>query len=295
MGASVAWAVEPVLAKLSYMNSDFIHTSGIRAIFVALTALMYVFVSNKGNLRINKGQFSTLVYIAVAGTLGADLLYFFALTRTPVVNAVLIGHLQPIFIVLIGFFVLKKDKLTKFDYLGISVMIIAALLVTTKNLGNLWRVKLGTFGDLIVLIATLGWATAGIAARKHLTEMNAGVVTFYRFLIASVVFITYLVARSSMSVSNIYQVLVGVVVGAGYILYYEGLKRIKAAQASAVELSSPFFAALLGFLVLRELLTVMQMIGIFLLFVGVSFLSRKEESFSQNSRQSKDRSEQRTY
>jgi len=62
-------------------------------------------------------------------------------------------------------------------------------------------------------------------------------------------------------------------------MYYEGLKRIKAAQVSALELSTPFFAALLGFLILKELVTVMQISGIVLLVVGVFLLSRKEEAY----------------
>jgi drug/metabolite transporter (DMT)-like permease len=57
------------------------------------------------------------------------------------------------------------------------------------------------------------------------------------------------------------------------------MKRIKAAQVSAMELSTPFFAALLSFLILREVVTVMQICGMVLLFVGVCLLSRKEEAF----------------
>ncbi len=45
------------------------------------------------------------------------------------------------------------------------------------------------------------------------------------------------------------------------------------------ELSTPFFAALLGFLILRERVTVMQVSGMVLLFIGVCFLSRKEEVY----------------
>ena len=139
---------------------------------------------------------------------------------------------------------------------------------------------MGTVYDLFVLFATVAWATTGVVARKYLKNMNAGVVTFYRFLIASAIFMTYLVLTSSIVVSNIYQVLIGITVGGGYILYYEGLKRIKAAQSSALELSTPFFAALLGFFVLGELVTVMQVLGIFLLFIGVYFLSAKEKAYS---------------
>jgi len=279
LGASLMWAVEPILAKLAYANSDYLQTSAIRAIVAALTALLYVFFTGKRNLKVTKKQFSKLAYIAIAGTIFADLLYFFSLTKIPVINAVLIGHMQPIFIVLIGFFILKEDRLTKFDYLGIFIMITAGVLVTTKTPENLSMIKLGTVGDIYVLLATVAWATTAIVMRKYLKELNAGVVTFYRYSIASAIFVAYLLLESSLVLSNIYQVLVGLIVGAGTILYYEGLKRIKAAQVSALELSTPFFAALLGFLILGEWVTVMQISGMMLLFVGVCFLSKREEAY----------------
>ncbi|OYD16763.1 hypothetical protein CH333_02615 [candidate division WOR-3 bacterium JGI_Cruoil_03_44_89] len=275
--ASIMWAIEPIFAKLSYRNSDFLQTSAIRAVFGTLTALAYAAMTNRANLRINRQQLSALLYVAIVGTIFADLMYFFALTRVPVINAVLIGHMQPIFIILIGFLVLKGDRLTKFDYVGVSFMIISGLLVTTKTPANLAALRLGTFGDLLVLSATIAWATTAIAMRKYLRGMNAGVVTFYRFLFASVVFVIYLISTSTIGIRNIYQILVGVTTGTGTILYYEGLKRLKAAQVSALELSTPFFAAILAFFVLGELLSTMQIMGIFLLFVGIYYLSKREE------------------
>lgn len=279
IGASLMWAFEPIFAKLAYESSDYLQTSAIRAIGVAVTALVYVVLTNKGNLKVTRKQLSVLVYIALAGTMVADLLYLFALEKIPVINAVLIGHMQPIFVVLIGYFLLREDKLTGYDYLGICIMIAAGLLVTTKTPENLTAMKLGAAGDLLVLLATVAWATTGIAMRKYLRQLNAGVVTFYRFSIASIIFVTYLLLTSTIILSSIYQILVGVTVGIGTILYYEGLKRIKAAQVSALELSTPLFAALLSFLILREFVTIMQIFGIVLLIVGVYFLSRKEEAY----------------
>ena len=278
--ASAMWAIEPILAKLSYRNSDFLHTSAIRAIFVTLTALVYVAITNKANLKIKKQQLPKLIYIAIAGTLFADLMYYLALTRISVINAVVIGHMQPIFIILIGFIFLKGDKLTKFDYLGILFMIVSGILVTTRKPGNFAALKFGTFGDLIALSATVAWATTAIAVRKYLKGMNAGVVTFYRFLFASIVFVIYLIFTSSIAIANIYQILAGIVIGIGTILYYEGLKRIKAAQVSSLELSTPFFAAILGFIILGELVAKMQIIGVILLFLGIYYLSKKEDRVS---------------
>jgi len=228
LGASIMWSLEPVFAKLAYASSDYLQTSAIRAIVVVLTALLYVLITGVRKLKVTKNQLSKILYIAVAGTLVGDLLYFFALTKISVLNAVMIGHMQPIFIILIGFFFLKEDKLTKFDYMGIFTMIIAGVFVTTKTLENLSMIKLGTVGDIYVLLATAAWATTAIVTRKYLRELNAGVVTFYRYLIASVVFVFYLSFKSSLVLSNIYQVLVGIIVGAGTILYYESIKRINA-------------------------------------------------------------------
>lgn len=103
--------------------------------------------------------------------------------------------------------------------------------------------------------------------------------TFYRFIIASVVFGAYLLSTSSLAIDNPYQVLVGITVGIGTILYYEGLKRIKTAQVSALELSTPFFAILLGFFVLGEMVTIMQISAILLLFFGIYCLSMKEKAY----------------
>jgi drug/metabolite transporter (DMT)-like permease len=271
------WAIEPILAKLSYENSDFLHTSAIRAMIAALTAFIYIVLTKKSPLKVTRQQLSPLIYIALIGTLMADFMYFFALSQIPVVNVVVIGHMQPIFIIAFGFFLLKTDTLTKFDFLGIALMILSGLLVTTRTMENLFALKFGTSGDLIVLSATIAWATTAIVMKKYLTAMNAGVITFYRFFFPALIFAVYLGATSSLLITNIYQVCIGVVIGVGTILYYEGLKRLKAAQVSGLELSTPFFAAILAFFFLSEFVTGMQIIGIILLFGGVYLISKKEE------------------
>ena len=274
--ASIIWAIEPILAKLSYETSDFLHTSAIRAMIAALTALLYILFTRKKVFTFTRHQLTPLLYIAIVGTLIADFMYFVSLSQIPVINAVIIGHMQPIFIIAFGFFFLKSDALTKFDYLGICLLIISGLLVTTKTFENLLALRFGTIGDLIVLSATIAWATSAIVMKKYLTKVDAGVITLYRFFIPSLVFLGYLILTSSLVLDNIYQVVLGVIIGIGTILYYEGLKRLKAAQVSGLELSTPFFAALLAFFFLQEIITGMQLMGIGLLFGGIYFISKKE-------------------
>lgn len=276
LGASIMWAIEPIFAKLSYQTTDFLNTFATRTIFCLAIISIYVFFTNKKKFIVKREYLPKLIYVSLVATLFADLMYIYALTKVSVINAVLIGHMQPIFIILIGFFVLKQDKITKFDYYGILFMILAGILVTAKTLENLLMLKFGTIGDLYVLFATIAWATTAIVARKYLKELHAGLIAFYRFLFAGIIFIIYMIAFKGIEITSIYQVLIGIVVGIGTILYYEGIRLIKAAQVSALELSTPFFAAILGYLILGEYITLVQFIGILFLIKGIYFLSKKE-------------------
>jgi drug/metabolite transporter (DMT)-like permease len=108
-------------------------------------------------------------------------------------------------------------------------------------------------------------------------HLNTGVLAFYRFSLAAVVLSLYLLVTNSFGISNVYQVIVGILVGIGTILYYESITRIKAAQTSALELSTPVFATILAFYLLSEIPTIMQIIGVGCLFLGLYFISKKEE------------------
>jgi drug/metabolite transporter (DMT)-like permease len=274
--AAVMWAIEPVFAKLSYVESDFIQTSAIKAFVVTITALTYVLISKDKALQISKKKIPIYLYITLIGVLFADLIYYFALTQIPILNAVLIAHMQPMFIIIFGYLILKSDKLGKLDYIAVFLMMLSAIFVTTKTFENALNLRFGSMGDAMVLLATIAWATTAIAMRKYLTGENAGKITFYRYFIASIFFAGYLVIINSFHV-NQYQIIVGIIVGIGTICYYEGLKRLKAANVSALELAAPVFAALIGFFYLGEVVTIMQIMGILLLFIGVYFISNKEK------------------
>ena len=102
-----------------------------------------------------------------------------------------------------------------------------------------------------------------------MTEKTKSVtIVSYRFLIASIVFIPVPLYLNQLVINSIYQILIGVVVGLGYILYYEGLRRIKASQVALTEISSTFFIAIFAFLFLGENVTPIQIVGAILLISG---------------------------
>jgi len=89
--------------------------------------------------------------------------------------------------------------------------------------------------------------------------------------------VIYTLIISKLEIANIYQVIVGITTGIGLILWYERAKHIKGALISTLEIGAVFFTAILGFLVLREGITWMQIAGMVLLIAGVYYISKDEE------------------
>lgn len=164
--ASFMWSLEPIFAKLSFRTTDVYNTFATRILF----------------------------YLSITATLLADFIYTYALTKVYVINAVLIGHIQPIFIIILGYFLLKDDKLTFHDYLGILFMILSGILVTTKNFSNLKMLRFETLGDLLVFIATFLWSTTAIITRRYLKSFQR--ITFKNpFRSNKIIFFLYPVPR----------------------------------------------------------------------------------------------------
>jgi drug/metabolite transporter (DMT)-like permease len=279
--AALMWAIEPVLAKLAFQEqSGVLFTSTIRAIGVSIVAIVYLFIRHPKTIKVNRSDLTVLFYIAIVGTVLADGLYLYSLTMIPVVNAVILGHMQPLFVLLFGVVLVTSDRLNKNDYIGIIVLMIAAFFVTTQTLDRALSLRFASFGDMLVLCATIAWASTAVVMRKYLTHLHSGIITLYRFGIAGIIFSLILIFTND-GLFSLYSLIVGIVVGIGTILYYEGLKRLKAAQVSALELTAPFFAAVFGLLVLQEEVTLFQLIGMILVLIGVWFIARHESKFNK--------------
>lgn len=274
---ALMWALETVLVKLAYAQSaGFLQTVFFRSVIVSLIATGYILASKNARFQMTRRETSALFYIAFVASIIADALFFYALAMTSIVNASLIAHLQPVFIVLFGFFVLKQEKIMAPDYLGIFFMLVAAFFVSSKSIENIMAFRFGSFGDFLIIICAVLWATTSIVVKKYLSEIHSGVIIFFRFVISSTVFFAVLFFTGSLVFPSAFQVIAGIAVGIGFVFYYESLKRIKAAQVSALELASPFFAAFLGIVFLNESMTWLSLFGMAILLIGIYFLSKKE-------------------
>ena len=271
--AGAIWAVEAVLGKMLFSSATFLQIAGTEAFFATLTAFAYTLV-RRTHMKFTRKNVSKLLVVGLVGTVFAPIMYFFGLSQTFAVNATLIAHLQPFFISLFSFFFLK-ERLQKRDLLAGLLIVCAAILITGRTVDNIAAFTFGNLGDLTVFFATVSWAIVAIPGKQLTEEIGSALIVCLRFVIASLVFIPLLLYLNQLAITSIYQVLLGVLIGLGYIFYYEGLRRSKASHIALTELSAPLFTAILAWHFLGEIITPMQSIGALILFCGLFVLTQE--------------------
>jgi len=289
VAAGAMWAVEAVLGKMLFSSLTFVQVTASEVFYAALTAFAYLVVKGE-RLKPNRRNLGNFLVVGLVGTVFAPLLYFFGLTQTFAVNATLIAHLQPLFVAIFGSFLLK-ERLHRRDFAAGAFIGLAVIMITGRTAENLSQLKLGNLGDAVVFLAMLCWAIVAVPGKQLAGEVSSIVIVGYRFLIASAVFLPMVLFLRQFVLSSVYQMLLGVIVGLGYIFYYEGLKRAKASQVALTELSAPFFAAILAWNLLGETTTPMQAIGALLLASGLYVLTRQEPISEPSKRETNQRKE----
>ncbi len=278
--ASVCWAIETVTAKFSFASVDFLKIVFQQSVYCFLTVFLFSVFS--GSLKLNelkkltRKDHSLILFIGITGSFLASLFFYYGISKTYAVNASLLVHAQPLFVAFLGLYFLK-EKLNRNDLLGGFFMIVSAVLISSRTFGNLSSLRIFSFGDLMVLVSTFLWALVVIPAKHLLKKTSPAIIITIRFFISSLIFTALLLSLGRFGIFSVYGVGIGVITGFGYIFYYNGLKRLKATQTSIIELSAPFFAAVLAFFILGEILTILQLFGFILLALGIYFISKKEK------------------
>ena len=255
--AVTAWSTGTILAKYIDMDALAIGVYRFAVFFVGLVAFMRA-----------RGQRFTwqMVLDSKWGgiALGADIVLFFsAIKATSVVNATIIGSLQPIVVGVVAarFF---GEKIRAKDALW-SIVALAGAFVVVRAAANDEVTSLR--GDLLALAAMISWSAYFIASkesRKTLTstEFTAG-TSIWTALICLVIGLPIGQDLSFPNASN-WGWLALMIVGSGVIghsLMNWSLQRIPLWVGSTFTLFIPVASALLAWLFLGEALTAVQAVA----------------------------------
>ncbi|MFH1592085.1 MAG: EamA family transporter [Candidatus Woesearchaeota archaeon] len=150
-------------------------------------------------------------------------------------------------------------------------------------IGNYFLLKINAFnfgkGELLILIATLFWATENILSKHTLKELSGNLVAFGRMAFGSLFILIFLITTNktplllSLQFNQILWTLATSILLLLFVTtYYNGLKTIKVTTATSILLLGSPITLLLNLLLLGKAITILQVTGMLLTTTGVLFI-----------------------
>jgi drug/metabolite transporter (DMT)-like permease len=241
-----------------------------------------------------KKQFSLptgrdLGYFAILGFLGITFHQWLQSTGLLTAQATTTAWIitsTPIFIALLGFFVLR-ERLAWYQVAGIILAALGVLLIVTKgSLSTLASGRLSTPGDFLVLISAVNWAVFSTLSRSGLKKHPATLMMFYvmsfGWMFTSILFLVGPGMAEIFSIPwNCWIAIafLGVLCsGIAYIFWYDALQVLPVAQTGAFLYLEPIITVIVAAILLREALLLATLIGGIMIMVGVWFVNRQPQT-----------------
>lgn len=180
----------------------------------------------------------------------------------------LLQKLQPIFAISTAAIFLKEKFETKYIKWAVLAVVSAYFVTFPNGVVNLSTGEGTIIAALYALGAAFAWGSSTTFSKMLLTDVDAKVGTFYRFLFTLIlslpfVFIYGVDATSSLSIPSFTQfgLLAVIALSTGMVallIYYKGLARTSVHVSTILELTFPFIAIMLDFMVNHTVLSVSQ-------------------------------------
>ncbi len=222
-----------------------------------------------------KANIIPLIVLGLLGIIGYNLLLYTALHYTSPTNAALLSAVNPAVIVLFSMLLLK-EKLKRFQVLGLAISMLGALLIITK--GNIFGMFVMEYnrGDLIMVAAVVVWTLYSIVGKRvSVPPITATAVsTLFAMIMLAPFALAQDITFSKLSTITVVGVLYMFLFPSvfSFMFWNISVRKIGASQAGVFLNLIPVFTAIIS-LFLGESVRLEQIIGGLLVFLGVSITS----------------------
>lgn len=295
LSASILFALNGTVSKAILLTGiDAARLSQLRVTAAFLILLIFLAILKPRALRITWREIPLLLVYGILGVAMTQYLYFVALTYLPVGVALLIEFTSPLMVALYMRFMWK---------LPTRKTVWLALVMALSGLAMVAQVWLGFSLNATGVIAAFGAAVAlsifylvGDKQLRAPQPRDAVSLTMYAFA-ASALFWALVQPWWSFPWEKIsgvseplgsagfelplwllalYMIVLGTVFP--FWLVVASLKHLRASQASTIGLTEPLFATIIAWVLLGESLTGIQLVGGFLILLGVFVAERSRKN-----------------
>ena len=270
--AGCLWGCMGILVKtMNEGGFTSIEVAAFRSFFTAACMLAFLFLFRREKLRIAIKDVWCFIGTGLLSITFFNICYFYCMTITALSTAAILLYTAPAFVMVMSFF-LFKERFTGKKIVAVVLAFLGCVCVS----GGLAGLQISTMGLLSGLGAGVGYALYSIFGRYAIKKgYDSLTITTYTFVFSAIglaPMINWGHALSCLEVSAsellFLFVICALVTIAPYILYTRGLEGLENGKASILASVEPVVASLVGFLLYKEGMQPIQVLGMILVLLS---------------------------
>lgn len=263
-------------AGLPYLPPVFF--ASLRFLIAAVLLLPYAALRSEPLRPQSRTDYLTILASGGLVVGAANALLFIGQQYTTSATAAILISLSPVLTVGLAAAVLPNDRLTLRRVTGVVLGLAGVGIVAQPNPSNLFSVT--GVGMVILFFAALTLAVGGVALRHLQSSLSPLAITAWATLVGGVAMLVLSLARgepvAATSLSRVALLAVAyngiIATPIGYIAYFSLLESVGPVRVNLLTYVSPLVTAVLGWLLLKEQLSVLTLTGFLVIATGF-FLS----------------------
>jgi drug/metabolite transporter (DMT)-like permease len=274
------WGINFSVIKLALNSFAPLAFNALR--FSLATAVMLAVMRlRREHLGVPRRDLVLLIVLGLAGHTGYQVLFINGLARSTPANTALIMATAPLFVALYGQ-VLGIERISRVAWGGICLSFLGILLVIGGGAKGIEIGKESSLGDLLILGAAMLWAAYTTGSKPLLVRHSPVKVTTVSMLAGTLplvlISMPQLASQDWQAVSPggwaavLYSALFSVAVG--YVAWYTSVQRVGNARTAVYSNATPIVAILVGWLVLGDRLSLLQILGVAVVLLGIMLTRR---------------------
>ncbi|MFC1627038.1 DMT family transporter [Patescibacteria group bacterium] len=291
--AALLWSLDGLLRRNLYAlpPATVVMLEHAFGVLIALPFLPKVWKEYK---KLTKKDWLVVFILTITASVMATIFYTSALAKINYINysvVVLLQQTQPIFSILLAA-TLLKEKITP-RYLILSIVgLLAAYILAFPNLApNLTHQPEEITAAVLAMGAAVFWGTSTVFGKMVLNRISFIATAILRFSLAiPLSFIAAKLTHQTIPLSQIspnqWLSMLAIALTSGmvaFIIFYKGLQHTEAKVATFAKLAWPVFSAIIGWVFLKEYLTLIQIIAATVLSIDIVILSLSQDAHAKTS------------
>lgn len=277
LGAGTLWGCMGFFTRT--LSKEFAFTSlqitSLRLVVAAVAFIIAAAFCDRGRFKINLRHIPLLFAMGVIGVMMTSFTYFLSMTYSSMAVAAILMYTAPSIVIAASRF-LFKERITKRKLAALLSAFLGCCFVSGIMKGEL---TLTAGGIIFGLLSGIFYASYSIFGTYALKKYDSKTATLWVFIFAACASLSFAdvpdMATKFVASENLFKMLflitcMGVLTGfLSYTLYTKALEREQASKVIIVASVEPLVAALTGFILYGEALTVFSLIGIILILLSV--------------------------